>query len=103
MEPTITAAVIASCGVISGAAIGGYCSYRIARRAVKADIKREISDDMHEQLVWLRRKVREGESAHRDCIAMHNDCERKLLSIQLEIARLRALAPRNSRERDAPG
>jgi len=103
MEPTITAALIASCGVLGGALIGGYSTYRIARRAVKADIKRELADEMHEQLVWLRRKVRESESANRECVAMHNDCERKLLAVQLEIARLRALAPRDSRERNAPG
>src|SRR6185295_8374801 len=92
-----------SCGVLGGALIGGYSTYQISRRSVKADIKRELADEMHAQLVWLRRKVRESESANRECAAMHNDCERKLLAVQLEIARLRALAPRDSRERNAPG
>jgi uncharacterized coiled-coil DUF342 family protein len=95
MEPAITAALIATCGVLGGAAIGGFSSYRIARKAVKADIKRELSDEMHEQLVWLRRKVREGETAHRESLAMHQDCERKLLNMRLEVARLTALAPRD--------
>lgn len=90
MEPAIWASLIGATGAIFGAGIGGFAAFRIARANVRASIKKDLEDDLHEQMVWLRRKVREHEDNHRTCERLHQDCERRILAMQLEMGRLRA-------------
>lgn len=90
MEPAIAAALIGSSGAILGASVGGWCAWRISRYNVKSSLKREIEDDLHDQLRWLRQQVRKHEDEHRECQQKLADLLRKSVMMEIEMGRLRA-------------